>query len=427
MNILVLGSGGREHTLCWKMSQSELCDDLFIAPGNAGTPAVATNIDLSLSDFEGISSFISEKNIELLVVGPEAPLVDGVVDFLQPKHPSLKIIGPSKEGAQLEGSKDFSKQFMQRHNIPTAAYATFTKEQLDEGLAYLEKIQAPYVLKADGLAAGKGVIITSDIQEAKDTLVEMLANAKFGDASSKVVIEEFLDGIELSVFALTNGKEYFLLPEAKDYKRIGENDQGPNTGGMGAVSPVTFADEAFMAKIKDQIVEPTIKGLSDENIDYTGFIFFGLINVKGEPKVIEYNARMGDPETQAVIPRLENDLVEMMVATCDDKISTIPVRFKESSVTTVVLVAGGYPGSYEKGKVITNHDAVDVPDTIVFHAGTKEKDSQVVTNGGRVMAVTGFGQDVKEALAKSNQGAEIITWEGKNFRKDIGLDLLAIS
>lgn len=427
MNILVLGSGGREHTLCWKMNQSALCDKLFIAPGNAGTPEVATNIDLSISDFDGISVFITKQNVELLVVGPEAPLVDGIVDFLRPKHPSLKIIGPSKEGAQLEGSKDFSKRFMQRHNIPTAGYATFTKEQLEDGINYLASAQRPYVLKADGLAAGKGVIITSDLKEAQDTLTEMLAHAKFGDASSKVVIEEFLDGIELSVFVLTNGKEYFLLPEAKDYKRIGENDEGPNTGGMGAVSPVPFVDNAFMSKIKTTIIEPTINGLAEENIDYTGFIFFGLINVNGEPKVIEYNARMGDPETQAVIPRVKNDLVEMMIATADDKIGDTEVLFTKDVTTTVVLVSGGYPEAYEKGIEISALETAVAENTTIFHAGTKLDDNKVVTNGGRVLAVTGYGPTIQSALEKSNAGAKTIKWKGKNYRKDIGLDLLSFS
>ncbi len=426
MNILVLGSGGREHTLSWKIKQSPLCDKLFVAPGNAGTKALATNVPLAATDFEGVSDFVTQNNIELVVVGPEEPLVKGISDFLNEKHPNLHIIGPSKQGAQLEGSKDFSKRFMQRHGIPTAAYSTFTNQQLDEGLAYLETINAPYVLKADGLAAGKGVIITSDLAEAKETLIDMLANAKFGDASAQVVIEEFLDGIELSVFVLTNGKEYFLLPEAKDYKRIGENDQGPNTGGMGAVTPVPFADQDFMQKIKTQIIAPTINGLAEEKISFNGFIFFGLIKVGNEPKVIEYNVRMGDPETQAVIPRLESDLVEMMLACCKDEISSLPISFKDKVATAVVLVSGGYPAAYEKGKVISNIPT-DTPESIVFHAGTKYEDTAVVTNGGRVLAVTSFGDTIEEALAKSNEGAAVIEWEGKNYRKDIGKDLLQFS
>jgi len=426
MNILVLGSGGREHTLSWKIKQSPLCDKLFVAPGNAGTKELATNVALSATDFEGVSAFVTQNNIGLVVVGPEEPLVKGISDFLNEKHPSLYIIGPSKEGAQLEGSKDFSKRFMQRHGIPTAAYSTFTNEQLEEGLAYLETINAPYVLKADGLAAGKGVIITSDLAEAKETLTDMLANAKFGEASAQVVIEEFLDGIELSVFVLTNGEEYFLLPEAKDYKRIGENDEGPNTGGMGAVTPVPFADEDFMQKIKSQIIVPTIDGLAKEKISFNGFIFFGLIKVGNEPKVIEYNVRMGDPETQAVIPRLENDLVEMMLACCKGEISSLPISFKDKVATAVVLVSGGYPAAYEKGKVISNVP-VDTQESIVFHAGTTHKDEEVVTNGGRVLAVTSFGDTIEEALAKSNQSAAAITWEGKNYRKDIGKDLLQFS
>ncbi|MFK7900898.1 MAG: phosphoribosylamine--glycine ligase [Cyclobacteriaceae bacterium] len=427
MNILVLGSGGREHTLAWKLNQSSQCNHLYVAPGNAGTSAFAINVNLSPTDFETISQFVTEKNIQLVVVGPEAPLVEGVVDFLKEKHPSLHIIGPSKEGAQLEGSKDYSKEFMQRHNIPTAGYSTFTKDQLPEGLAYLETITPPFVLKADGLAAGKGVIITSELAEAKQTLTEMLADAKFGDASSKVVIEEFLDGIELSVFVLTDGKEYYLLPEAKDYKRIGEGDTGPNTGGMGAVSPVPFANSVFMDKVKTRIIEPTIQGLAKENIDYKGFIFFGLIKVDGEPMVIEYNARMGDPETQAVIPRLDADLVEMMIATSEGTISKYPIQFKETTATTVVLVAGGYPDAYEKKLPISKLSDVSTDNTLVFHAGTTTTDNnQVVTNGGRVLAVTGFGNTIEQALEKANDGARMIEWKDKNFRKDIGLDLLKL-
>jgi phosphoribosylamine--glycine ligase len=428
MKILILGSGGREHALAWKIKQSPLCSQLFVAPGNAGTREVATNVPMGVNDFQAIMDFVLKEAIELVIVGPEEPLVRGIRDAFDARE-ELKhvlIVGPGKEGAQLEGSKDFSKQFMARHQIPTARYKTFTADQLEEGLEYIDVQEVPIVLKADGLAAGKGVIIAQSHKEAHQTLTDMLANQKFGDASSRVVIEQFLDGIELSVFVLTDGKTYKILPEAKDYKRIGEGDTGLNTGGMGAVSPVPFVDSAFMQKVEERIIRPTVEGLKSENISYIGFIFFGLINVKGEPYVIEYNARMGDPETEVVIPRIQSDLVELLVATAAGNLSEKRIQFVPRVATTVMLVSGGYPGDYDKGKVITElHKAENV---LVFHAGTKvNAENRVVTDGGRVMALTAYGADIRQAIAKSNLAAERIQWDGKYYRKDIGLDLLKIS
>ncbi len=423
MNILIVGAGGREHAIAWKIKQSDLCDELFVAPGNAGTHEMATNIAIGVNDFEKLGQLVLDKNIELVVVGPEEPLVKGITDYFGQtdalKH--VKIVGPDQEGAQLEGSKDFSKAFMQKYNIPTAGYATFTAANVDEGIAYLEGRPGPYVLKADGLAAGKGVIITADVQEAQDVLREMLVDRKFGDASTKVVIEDFLDGIELSVFVLTDGKDYVILPEAKDYKRIGEGDTGLNTGGMGALSPVPFADEAFMSKIKTQIIDRTIQGLQQEHIKYKGFIFFGLIKVDGEPYVIEYNVRMGDPETEVVMPRLESDLVPLLVAAADETLGHCNVTFKSEAASTVVLVSGGYPEAYEKGKEISGLDLVS--NVIPFHAGTSLSDGKVVNSGGRVIAVSALGKDIFEALALSNEAAEQIKWEARYYRKDIGFDL----
>ncbi|MFL5730601.1 MAG: phosphoribosylamine--glycine ligase [Cytophagaceae bacterium] len=425
MNILILGSGGREHTLTWKIRQSAKCDKLFVVPGNAGTGQIAENVSISLTDFPGLAEFSISHKIELILVGPEAPLVDGVVDYFK-SRPDLKhmaIIGPDKTGAQLEGSKDFSKNFMQRHGIPTASSRTFTKKDLAEGLRYLESHSTPIVLKADGLAAGKGVIITSDREEAKKTLTEMLANNMFGEASSKVVIEQYLDGIEVSVFALCDGKNYLLLPEAKDYKRIGEGDTGPNTGGMGAVSPVPFADKVFMNKVEEKIIKPTVEGLKKEGIHYLGFIFFGLMNCQGEPWVIEYNARLGDPETEVIIPRIKNDLVDLLLAAAKGELPSVKTEFDSRTATTIMLVAGGYPEAYEKGKEIGGLS--NTGNALVFHAGTKtDEKGRVLTNGGRVIAVTSFGKNIEEALAGSNKGAEAISWEKKYYRRDIGLDLL---
>jgi phosphoribosylamine--glycine ligase len=428
MNILILGSGGREHTLAWKIQQSSQCDKLFVAPGNAGTALVAENAAISLDDFPKLASFALQNNVSLIVVGPEAPLVDGIVDYFKGRTDlkDIIIIGPDKTGAQLEGSKDFSKKFMLKYNIPTAASRTFTHESLEEGLNYLTTHSLPIVLKADGLAAGKGVIISSDRTEAKNTLTDMLANKKFGEASSKVVIEEYLDGIELSSFVITDGKNYQILPEAKDYKRIGEGDTGPNTGGMGAVSPVPFADKDFLKKVEDQVIKPTINGLLKENIHYVGFIFFGLMNVGGVPYVIEYNARLGDPETEVIIPRIKNDFVDLLLAAGKGTLSKEKIVFDDRTATTVMLVAGGYPEDYEKGKEITGTE--EIKDVFAFHAGTKINEySKLVTNGGRVMALTAFGDNIKDALKKSNAAADKIRWENKYYRKDIGLDLIVLT
>ena len=423
MNVLILGSGGREHAFAWKIAKSSSCNKLFIAPGNAGTAEVGTNINIEVNDFESIKEFVLTENIELVLVGPEDPLVNGIYNFFKEDEllKDISLIGPSKEGAQLEGSKQFAKEFMLRHNIPTAKYQAFTKDNLSEGYTFLESLEAPYVLKADGLAAGKGVLILNELQEAKDELRAMVADAKFGTASSTVVIEEFLDGIELSVFVLTDGDSYKILPSAKDYKRIGEGNTGLNTGGMGAVSPVPFADRFYIEKVEREIIKPTVEGLKKDNIEYKGFIFIGLINVKGEPKVIEYNVRMGDPETEVVIPRIKSDLLNLLMGIGDGTFSEKDLEITEEVATTVMLVSGGYPEAYEKGKEIIGIEKVS--DSIVFHAGTKQEGETVTTNGGRVIALTSFGENMNDALKKSFDSAEKIAFEGKYFRKDIGFDL----
>ncbi|SFN56175.1 phosphoribosylamine--glycine ligase [Salegentibacter flavus] len=423
MKILILGSGGREHTFAWKVAQSKKCTKLFVAPGNAGTAQLAENVDLKLSDFESIKNFVIKQEIEMLIVGPEDPLVEGITDFFaeDPKLRSVKLIGPSKGGALLEGSKERAKEFMAMHNIPTAAYESFTVESLDAGKKFLESLNPPYVLKADGLAAGKGVLILENLDEAKAELESMLSDKKFGKASAKVVIEEFLDGIELSVFVLTDGKNYKILPTAKDYKRIGEGDTGLNTGGMGAISPVPFADNELMNKIEERIVKPTVNGLQEEEIDYKGFIFIGLIRVGDEPFVIEYNVRMGDPETEVVLPRIKSDLVELLEKVSEGKLNEAKLEIDEQAATTVMLVSGGYPEAYGKGKEINGFD--DVKDSIIFHAGTKKEGEKIVTNGGRVIAITSFGTDYKEALKKSYQNAEKLHFDKMYYRKDLGFDL----
>ncbi|HTL81625.1 MAG TPA: phosphoribosylamine--glycine ligase [Bacteroidia bacterium] len=424
MNVLILGSGGREHAFAWKLSQSKKLTKLFIAPGNAGTAMCGTNVAMSATDFPAIRTFVLEHKIEMVIVGPEDPLVKGVHDFFlaDTQLKNIPVIGPPKAGAQLEGSKDFSKQFMIRHKIPTAAYETFTKDSLDAGYKFLEKLSPPYVLKADGLAAGKGVVIPTTLDAAKAELKAMLADAKFGDASSKVVIEEFLKGIELSVFVLTDGVSYKLLPAAKDYKRIGDGDTGLNTGGMGAVSPVPFADEAFLEKVEERIVIPTIEGLKKDNIPYVGFIFIGLMNDNGDPKVIEYNCRMGDPETEVVLPRIKSDLLETFIAVAEKKLSSFHFELDNRTATTVMMVAGGYPGDYEKGKIISGLEKVK--DAVAFHAGTKNENGNVVTNGGRIIAFTALGNSIPDAIKKSYDAANEVKFEGCYFRKDIGKDLL---
>jgi phosphoribosylamine--glycine ligase len=422
MNILLLGSGGRECTLAWKLSQSPLCTSLFIAPGNAGTGAYGTNVALRATDFEGIRQFCIDNKIDILLPGSEDPLVLGIYDYFKadPVLQHIIIAGPSKDGAQLEGSKAFSKKFMERHNIPTAAYAEFDEQTYEAGLHYLEQHSTPIVLKADGLAAGKGVVITSNKEEAKAVFTSMIKEAQFGDAGKKVVIEQFLDGIELSVFAFSDGDHYILLPEAKDYKRIGEGDTGPNTGGMGAVSPVPFAQGDFMDKVISRIVDPTVKGLKDEGIVYQGFIFFGLINVGGDPLVIEYNCRMGDPETEVVMPRLQNDLVELILKMNQKELDRVQVQHNPKAACTVMLVSGGYPGDYPKGKEIKGLD--QVADSILFHAGTTSKEDRVETSGGRVIAITSYGDTIQDALAQSYRNAARVDFEGKYYRKDIGYE-----
>lgn len=423
MKILLLGSGGREHAFAWKMVQSPLCESLYIAPGNAGTASIATNIDINPSDFESIKKMVIENQIEMVVVGPEDPLVKGIFDFFKNDIAlkNIPVIGPSKLGATLEGSKEFAKEFMVRHNIPTAAYNSFTTETVEDGLLFLETLKPPFVLKADGLAAGKGVLIIHDLAEAKAELKNMLIEQKFGIASSKVVIEEFLDGIELSCFVLTDGKNYKILPTAKDYKRIGEGDTGLNTGGMGAVSPVPYVDAVLMEKIETRIVKPTIEGFQKDEIEYKGFVFIGLINVKNEPIVIEYNVRMGDPETEVVIPRLKSDLVALFLAVANEKLNEFELEIDSRSATTVMMVSGGYPEDFEKGKTISGLENIE--NSIVFHAGTKLENKTVITNGGRVLAVTSYGANFEEALKKSYQNIDKLHFDKMYYRKDIGNDL----
>lgn len=425
MNILILGSGGREHTIAWKVKQSPKCGEVFLAPGNGGTEDIATNLSLDIKDFEKVSMAIKEHKIELLIVGPEEPLVKGIVDFLKKDKSlkSLKIIGPGAKGAQLEGSKEYAKEFMKKYGIPTADARTVTKKNLEETLKYMERVDPPYVLKADGLAGGKGVIITEELEEARKSLRDLIEGKKFGEASEKVLLEQFLKGIEVSFFVVTDGKDYRILPEAKDYKRIGERDTGLNTGGMGAVSPVVFADRAFKKRVNEEIIKPTIEGLKKEKIDYCGFIFFGLINVGGNPYVIEYNVRMGDPETEVVLPRIKSDFLELLLSAADKKLIDTDIEYERFTATTVVYVSRGYPEFYEKGHEIT---VGDVRSVIPFHAGTISKDGKLITNGGRVIAMTGLGKNLGEALSKSYSGGQEISWEGKNFRQDIGFDLKAL-
>jgi len=423
MNILILGSGGREHTLAWKLGQSTSNPQLWVAPGNAGTASIAKNIPIGVNDFQGIKNFVIKQGIDMVIVGPEDPLVNGISDYFlndsEIRH--VPVIGPQKAAATLEGSKEFAKEFMKRHHIPTAAYQSFTSDNLEEGYSFLESLNPPYVLKADGLAAGKGVLILNDLQEAKDELKSMLVDAKFGNASATVVIEEFLAGIELSVFVLADGKGYKVLPTAKDYKRIGEGDTGLNTGGMGAISPVPFADKDFMGKIHRRIVQPTVEGLKMDTLPYKGFIFIGLIKVGEDPFVIEYNVRLGDPETEVVIPRIKNDLVKVFQAVANQTLDEIDLKIDERTASTVMMVSGGYPEAYEKGKEITGLEKIQ--DSLVFHAGTRLEGEKILTNGGRVMAMTSFGNDFKEALKKSYRNIEKLNFDRMNYRSDIGFDL----
>lgn len=423
MNILILGSGGREHAFTYKLVQSKKVTQIFVAPGNAGTQEIATNININPTDFEAIKNAVLRHQISMVIVGPEAPLVAGVHDFFlaDEELKNIPVIGPKKDGAILEGSKDFSKEFMIKHGIPTAKYKSFTQESLEEGKLFLETLNPPYVLKADGLAAGKGVVILDNINEAKEELKQMLVESKFGLASQKVVIEEFLDGIEMSCFVLTDGENYKILPTAKDYKRIGEGDKGLNTGGMGAISPVPFVDEKLMQKIESKIVKPTVEGLKKDDLPYKGFIFIGLIKVGEEPLVIEYNVRMGDPETEVVIPRLKNDIVELFKAVSNQTLNEVELEIDSRTAATVVLVSGGYPEAYEKGKIIKGYN--EIKTSYVFHAGAKHDDREVVTSGGRVMAITSFGEDFKSALKTSYKNITKISFEKMNFRKDIGFDL----
>lgn len=423
MNILILGSGGREHTFAWKAKQSKRCTALFVAPGNSGTESIATNLNIAVTDFEAIKKAVVHNNIELVVVGPEDPLVQGIHDFFLQDDALKKVsvIGPQKAAAELEGSKEFAKEFMMRHRIPTAAYKSFTKTTVEEGYKFLETLKPPYVLKADGLAAGKGVLILNDLEAAKAELKSMLVFSKFGEASTKVVIEEFLDGIELSCFVLTDGKDYKILPTAKDYKRIGEGDTGLNTGGMGAISPVPFATQTFLDRIETEIVKPTVEGLKKDNLPYVGFIFIGIIKVGDDPKVIEYNVRMGDPETEVVLPRLKTDLVEIFEAMANQTLSQVTIDIDERAATTIMLVSGGYPEAYEKGKEISGIE--NITDSIAFHAGAKIQEGKVVTSGGRVMAITSYGATYQDAIKKSYQSIKNIHFDKMNYRKDIGFDL----
>jgi len=424
MNILLLGSGGREHALAWKISQSPKLSKLFIAPGNAGTALVGTNVNIPADDFDRIAEFVIQNRVDMVVVGPEDPLVKGIVDYFaqQEELKNVPVIGPSKKAAMLEGSKEFAKGFMMRHHIPTARYKSVTFPRLTEGIRFLETLKAPYVLKADGLAAGKGVLILKDLFKARDELHQILSG-KFGDAGKTVVIEEFLSGIELSVFVITDGKNYKILPEAKDYKRVGQGDTGPNTGGMGAVSPVPFASESFMKKVEERIIIPTIQGLHNEGIEYKGFIFFGLINCNGEPYVIEYNARLGDPETEVILPRLQTDILDLLEGVATGTLADKKIVIDDRFTATVMLASGGYPGSYEKGKLISGLNKIS--GSLIFHAGTKAENNRIITSGGRVIAITSFGNTLNEALAMSHKNAMIIDFEKKYFRADIGFDLLS--